>query len=417
MDINELLSGFAQLTVFSIMLSMGMALGFTGISRLWRRISLLLRCLVAAFVVVPLAAMVVTKVLPLPFEVRAGIAAMAVIPGAPVIYRKMLKGPGDAELAGSFQATMALLSVVLVPLWFGIISAIYPTEASASLAVVFKQVMAVQGVPLLVGAAIAPRQQEILNQIRDTRVLKVAMRRDVAPFGYIDQQNQWSGYCRDLSVALGEYLSKELNIPLGVQVSPLPSTLENRFSLVQNDTAYLECGPNTIRDDIQGISFSIPFGVTGTRFLSQQQNAATFEENPSLESLRIGVLKNTTTEQFVQSNYPNANIVYFEGIEGRINAVKAVTSGTIDTFAGDTLLSVAELSRQNLPLENYALQPRLPLTCDFYGLILPTNDTEWQLVVNRFMMEESARKAREKWFLESLTSESSDFDLQYCFNR
>ncbi|PSN14819.1 hypothetical protein C7293_10055 [filamentous cyanobacterium CCT1] len=155
MELKELLSSFAQITVFAVMLSMGMALGFEGMGRLWRRPSLLLRCFVAAFVVVPVAAMVVTRVLPLPFEVRAGIAAMAVIPGAPFIYRKMLKGPGDAELAGSFQATMALLSIVLVPLWFGIISALYPTVAAAPLAVVFKQVMLMQGVPLLVGAAIA----------------------------------------------------------------------------------------------------------------------------------------------------------------------------------------------------------------------------------------------------------------------
>lgn len=155
MDLKELLSSFAQITVFAVMLSMGMVLGFEGMGRLWRRPSLLLRCFLAAFVVVPVAAMVVTRVLPLSFEVRAGIAAMAVIPGAPLIYRKMLKGPGDVELAGSFQATMALLSIVLVPLWFGIISALYPNDAAAPLAVVFKQVMLMQGVPLLVGAAIA----------------------------------------------------------------------------------------------------------------------------------------------------------------------------------------------------------------------------------------------------------------------
>jgi BASS family bile acid:Na+ symporter len=83
MELKELLSSFAQITVFAVMLSMGMALGFGGMGRLWRRPSLLLRCFLAAFVVVPLAAMVVTRVLPLPFEVRAGIAAMAVIPGAP----------------------------------------------------------------------------------------------------------------------------------------------------------------------------------------------------------------------------------------------------------------------------------------------------------------------------------------------
>jgi len=109
MDIKELLSSFAQITVFAVMLSMGMALGFQGMARLWRRPSLLLRCLIAAFVVVPLAAMAVVHLLPLPFEVRAGIGAMAVIPGAPTTYRKMLKGDGNPEVAGSFQATMALL--------------------------------------------------------------------------------------------------------------------------------------------------------------------------------------------------------------------------------------------------------------------------------------------------------------------
>lgn len=155
MDLKELLSSFAQITLFAVMLSMGMVLGFRGMVSLWRRPSLLLRSVVAAFVAVPLAAMVVTRVLPLPFEVRAGIAAMAVIPGAPVIYRKMLKGPGNAELAGSFQATMALLSIVLVPLWFMVLSALYTADQVAPVAVVFKQVMLVQGLPLLVGAAIA----------------------------------------------------------------------------------------------------------------------------------------------------------------------------------------------------------------------------------------------------------------------
>lgn len=167
MELKELLSSFAQITLFAVMLSMGMVLGFGGMARLWRRPSLLLRCFLAAFVVVPLAAMVVTKVLPLSFEVRAGIAAMAVVPGAPVIYRKMLKGPNDAELAGSFQATMALLSIVMVPLWFGIISALYPTVAAAPLAVVFKQVMLVQGAPLLVGAAIAHWLPELAHDFNE----------------------------------------------------------------------------------------------------------------------------------------------------------------------------------------------------------------------------------------------------------
>jgi BASS family bile acid:Na+ symporter len=167
MDIKELLTSFAQITIFAVMLSMGMALGFNGIARLWRRPSLLVRCLLAAFVVVPLVAMAVVKVLPLSFDVKAGILAMAVIPGAPVTYRKMLRGPGDHELAGSFQATTALLSIVVVPLWFGTISDIDATLATAPLGTVFRQVMLLHGLPLLCGAAInhwLPELAEDLDQ-------------------------------------------------------------------------------------------------------------------------------------------------------------------------------------------------------------------------------------------------------------
>jgi BASS family bile acid:Na+ symporter len=182
MDIKTLVSSFAQITVFAVMLSMGMALGFQGITRLWRRPTLLLRCLVAAFVIVPLAAMAVVYVLPLTFEVRAGIASMAVIPGAPTIYRKMLKGASDEELAGSFQATTALLSMVLVPLWFGILALLYPNDAAAPLATVFRQVMLMQGVPLLVGAAIsqwfadfADDFNEPLNRISTAMLIAVVL--------------------------------------------------------------------------------------------------------------------------------------------------------------------------------------------------------------------------------------------------
>jgi bile acid:Na+ symporter, BASS family len=167
MDIKELLTSFAQMTIFAVMLSMGLVLGFNGIARLWRHPSLLVRCLIAAFLIVPLAAMAVTYLLPLSFEVRAGIAAMAIIPGAPVIYRKMVKGAADAELAGSFQATMALLSIVLVPLWFGVISALYPAVAAAPLATVFKQVMLVQGIPLLCGAAITQWLPELADDFNE----------------------------------------------------------------------------------------------------------------------------------------------------------------------------------------------------------------------------------------------------------
>ncbi|MFH7243814.1 MAG: bile acid:sodium symporter family protein [Spirulina sp.] len=181
-NIKELLSSFAQLAVFATLLSMGLVLGFGGMARLWRQPSLLVRSVIAAFGVVPVAAMVLVLVLPLSFEVRAGIGAMAIIPGAPFTYRKMLKGAGDPELAGSFQATMALLAIVLVPLWLGILAALYPNDASASVATVGRQILMVQGIPLLCGAAVrqwlpdlAEEFAEPLNRISSAMLVGVVV--------------------------------------------------------------------------------------------------------------------------------------------------------------------------------------------------------------------------------------------------
>ena len=270
-------------------------------------------------------------------------------------------------------------------------------------------------VPAPVEPTIANREESILEQIRRTRVLKIAMRRDVPPFGYIDSQQQWNGYCSDLAVALQNHLVKKLDLNLEVQLVELPSTLENRFSLIQEDIVDLECGPNTIRQDLEGIAFSNPIGVSGTRFLISQERQSEINPNLSLKGLQVGVLKDTTTEEFIQANYSQAELVTFEGLQGRAEAIKAVIEGRIDTFASDSILSLAEIAQQNLPLNNYSLQPRLPLTCDFYGLILPNDDLEWQTTVNEFLSGLSVKQIRKKWFREFLPSEVSD--LEYCLNR
>ena len=270
-------------------------------------------------------------------------------------------------------------------------------------------------IPPTVESTIVQREETILNQIKHTGVLKVAMRRDASPFGYIDEQQRWTGYCGDLAVELQKYLTSKLGLNLAIDLVELPSTLENRFSLIQEDTVHLECGPNTIRQDVEGIAFSVPFWTTGTRFLTPKERQSNINPNSSLENLQVGVLKNTTTEEFIQTNYPQAQVVYFDGVQGRAEAVKAVTEGNIDTFASDSILSLEEMARQNLPVNNYVLQPKLPLTCDFYGLLLPNDDPQWQDTVNKFIAEISAQKVMDKWLSQMYSTELND--LEYCLNR
>ena len=262
----------------------------------------------------------------------------------------------------------------------------------------------------------SPREETVLAEIKRTGVLKVAIRSDAAPFGYIDSQdNLWTGYCTNLADSFADYLTEKLNTPTRIEVTQLRSTLENRFELVQNDTVHLECGPNTVRTDVDGIVFSDPFFVTGTQFLVKTDNQARINPNQTLKDLKTGVLKNSLTESFLQETYPQTQKVYFQGPTGRAEAVQALAKGEIDTFASDGILLVGELIRQNLALKNYTLVPERPLTCDFYGLILPENDPQWKKTVNSFLRDKQAEQSWQGALLDSFPSILSDID--YCLNR
>ena len=107
------------ITLFVVMLALGMGLPTDGWSP-WRRHGrLMLRVEVVTCLVIPL---LVWLLLCLPAtrmlsaESRHAIALMALCPSAPLIVRKAGKSGGDAALAAQLQVGAALMAIVTVPL-------------------------------------------------------------------------------------------------------------------------------------------------------------------------------------------------------------------------------------------------------------------------------------------------------------
>lgn len=265
--------------------------------------------------------------------------------------------------------------------------------------------------------ATSPQKSEnVLAQIRETQTLKVAMRSDAAPFGFIDNtENLWTGYCDDFADSFGEYLAEKLDIDGGIEVVKIPSTLENRWQLVRDNTVHLECGSNTIQPNKENISFSQPIFISGTRFLVTKNNASNIDVDSSLVGVKTGVLTDSTTADFLRSTYPQANKIYFQGNRGRKEGIQALTEGKIDTFVSDGVLLLGEIDRQNKKRENYQLIPENPLTCDFYGLILPQGEPQWRRLVNDFIDSQQDLKIKNKWVNDYSDRTLSDAD--YCLNR
>ena len=113
-------------------------------------------------------------------------------------------------------------------------------------------------------------QAQVLEEIQQTGVLKVGVRIDAAPFGYLQSNGNLSGYCISFVELLRQRVKQELNRSV-LLVKLYRSSTANRFDLVDGNIAYLECGPNTIQDNLDyNIHFSTPFFSTGTQLLRKQ---------------------------------------------------------------------------------------------------------------------------------------------------
>ena len=253
--------------------------------------------------------------------------------------------------------------------------------------------------------------ESVLERVKDTGVVKLAIREDASPFGYLDQSGNLQGYCLDFFALLRHKLTQELNRDV-IAVRLLKSRLANRFELVERGFADLECGPNTIRDNISyKIGFSQPFFLTGTQFLIKDNLANILKLNNPFADLTIGLIAHTTTEEFISKKYPRAKVEKFQGITARMRGIQALQQGKIDAFISDGILLRGEADLQNLSSQAYSLIPKQPITCDYYGMIIPQNDAPWRDFVNGVIASQESEKIFTKWFKNIIpyTIEEKDF--------
>lgn len=240
--------------------------------------------------------------------------------------------------------------------------------------------------------------ESILDSIQDTGILKVAIREDAAPLGYLNANNALQGYCLDFFAVLEQQLLEELERNT-VTIKLFKSTARNRFSLVENSIVHLECGPNTIVESASSeTDFSTAFFATGTQFLVNRENRGSIRLERDLNQIRVGVIKGTTTEEFVRKSYPLAIISLFSGATARNRGVQALSQGKIDAMASDGILLRAEAQKQRLSSSQYPLIPATPLTCDLYGMIIRGQDSQWKNFINRVIGSQRIQTLSRDWF-------------------
>ncbi|BBA80204.1 solute-binding family protein 3 [cyanobacterium endosymbiont of Rhopalodia gibberula] len=264
-----------------------------------------------------------------------------------------------------------------------------------------KNLLFLSTLTLLLSFSISVKAQSksILNEIVHTGLLKIGIREDAVPFGYRYSNNNLAGVCLDFIYILREKLKEKLNKEV-ILVRLYKSTFLNRFELVNDGIIHLECGPNVIRE-IYGLNviFSNSFLSTGTQLLINKKKHNNINLSGSLAGVNIGVLDNTGSQQLIETKYPAANIIKFQGITGRFRGIQALQGEKIDAFASDSILLIGEVILQELNLgKEYVLVPKMPFNCKKYGLILPNDDSQWQEFVNSVITDTNLSKIFKKWF-------------------
>lgn len=263
--------------------------------------------------------------------------------------------------------------------------------------------------PLVVSFPLGNNYNSVVEEIKNTGVLKVAYPQNYPPFGFVNQEGNWGGYCNFLGEQLAVYLEKQLDLSFKPNLVFLPSNLNH--NLVKNGEVHLECGANSMSQNLESVSFSIPFFVTGNYFLIPKTLEKNFNPNQSLENFKIGVINNSSIANILTQKYPQVKPIYFEEISGIETQIAALKSGSIDAILNSKILLDNQLSSLK-NAEDYKVVPSLPLNCDFYGLLLPKQDAQWTEIVNNFLNKTALTK---QYFSPEIETNLVK-TLNYCLN-
>jgi BASS family bile acid:Na+ symporter len=116
-----------------IIFAIGMDSTLDDAGHLLKRPGLLARSLLAMYVLVPLAAFVLVKLLPLAPGVEIGLLVLAASAGAPLLPRKLLR-IGDGAYIFSLVLLSSILAIVVVPAWLALLGPQFgsPLEISSA---------------------------------------------------------------------------------------------------------------------------------------------------------------------------------------------------------------------------------------------------------------------------------------------
>jgi len=165
---NEILETLAQLSVLvfviSSMLSMGLSLTTKQIIDPLKDTRLVILALVANFVVVPIAAYLITVVLPLDESIEVGLILISMAAGAPFLPKLVQVAKGNTAFSVGLMVLLMVVTIVFLPIVLPLVLQgveVNPLDIAQSLVVMML-------IPLAIGLFVKARYGDAAEKIRPT---------------------------------------------------------------------------------------------------------------------------------------------------------------------------------------------------------------------------------------------------------
>ena len=201
-----------------------------------------------------------------------------------------------------------------------------------------------------------------LAKLASTKTITLGVRRDAAPFSYLDAAGKPGGFSWALCQAIVQQLSSELKTPLQVKFEPV--TLVESFERLGDGRIDLHCGSTAnTAERAERVALSNTFFVSRVVAAHRAQDA---KFASAREYGRTGVLQGSTAQKLMQTYASKKASTLALGaltpVPSYAEGVRLLKAGQIDTLVADELLipkdAAIALRPEQLTVEPYALVMR-----------------------------------------------------------
>ena len=214
----------------------------------------------------------------------------------------------------------------------------------------------------------------ILDRVLKNSVLKVGMSGNQAPMNARTRAGQMMG----LEVDLATMLAAAMEVELEIVTRPFPELLP---ALHRGEVDIVMSGMTITSKRAAEVSFVGPYMLSGKSILTKSDLLAAADEAEDIneEHLTITVLRDSTSQTFVEKYLPRVKLVATDDYD---SAVKLVIDGDADVMVAD--MPVCVVSVLKYPEADLETLTR-PLTVEPFGIAVPAADVQLlNLIENYF---------------------------------